>query len=146
MDAEPTTTDHIRVVALAIVRRPHTGQLLVFEGHDPARDLTYHRPLGGGVLFGEPADAAVRRELMEELGVGVRTHRGLGVTESIFTVAGRRYHEVFLLVDSTFEDPSLYRQEHFPDIETGREPGLWRSPDSAIPLFPERLPDVIDHT
>ena len=148
MDAEtePASAARIRVVALAIIRKPRSGQLLVFAGHDPARDLTYHRPLGGGVLFGERADAAVRRELMEELGVQVRTHRGLGATEAIFAVAGRRHHEIFLLVECSFDDRSLYRREHFPDVETGREPGLWRSPDSPVPLFPERLHDVIDRT
>ena len=75
-----------------------------------------------------------------------QTTRLIGATESSFTAAGRRHHGVLLLVDCALEDPSLYRQDHFPDIETGREPGFWRSHDSAVPLFPERLHDVIDST
>lgn len=49
----------IRTIVLGIFR--HEGRLLVFEGHDPIRGVTFYRPLGGGVEFGEYGhDALVR--------------------------------------------------------------------------------------
>ena len=53
------------VKAMAVIRRPADGALLVSEhaGPDP-----FHRPLGGHVEFGEYALDTVHRELREEIG------------------------------------------------------------------------------
>ena len=56
----------IRPIALAVPRRG--DDLLVFEGHDPTKGQTFYRPLGGGIDFGETAEAAVR--LTDLLGKG----------------------------------------------------------------------------
>ena len=53
--------------AMAVVRRPRDGALLVSEpvaGSDPL----FQRPLGGHVEFGEYALDTVRREFGEEIG------------------------------------------------------------------------------
>lgn len=69
-----------------------------------------HRFLPGGhIEHGEPAAAALEREMREELGVGLRPGRFLGVCESAFRDprprhASRLTHEinlVFLLDDTT---------------------------------------------
>ena len=49
---------------------------------------------GGRVEPGEPTDAALRRELWEELDVHAHVGRLLWVVESFFTLEGRRFHEV----------------------------------------------------
>ncbi len=59
----------IRVIAIAVIARPTDGALLVYDGYDSVKRELYHRPLGGGIEFGETAEAAVRRELHEEIGV-----------------------------------------------------------------------------
>lgn len=41
----------IRPIAVAVPRRGE--DLLVFEYHDSTKDETFHRPLGGGIDFGE---------------------------------------------------------------------------------------------
>lgn len=133
----------IRVVALAIVRRPETGELLVFEGRDPSRDLVYHRPLGGEVEFGETAFEAVVRELEEEIGVAVTPRRLLGACESIFVEGGAAKHEIVLLVECGLADAALYEKELFPDLEGHGEHGIWRKLDEPITLFPDRLVDFI---
>ncbi|WP_213001960.1 NUDIX domain-containing protein [Winogradskya consettensis] len=80
----------IRPIALAVPRRGN--DLLVFEYHDLTKGETFYRPLGGGIAFGEAAEAAVRRELQEELGAGLLDVRLAGVLENIFHAFGRDGH------------------------------------------------------
>lgn len=133
----------VRPVALAIILRPETGELLVFEGCDPSRDLTYHRPLGGGIEFGESVAEAVRREIMEEIGVPVTVVRELGCLESRFVANGKPKHEVAFLVECAFEDAAQYDRDLFEDREGNGEHGIWRRPDDRTVLFPEALPDML---
>ena len=41
----------IRPIAICVLRRH--DEILVIEGRDESRDLTFYRPLGGGIEFGE---------------------------------------------------------------------------------------------
>src|SRR3954469_17974091 len=95
----------IRPIALAVPRRGE--DLLVFEYYDPTKDLTFYRPLGGGIDFGETAEAAVRRELREELRVDLLNVRPLGVLESIFHGFGRDGHEIAFVFGCQLADPTL---------------------------------------
>ncbi|MBB5572242.1 MULTISPECIES: NUDIX domain-containing protein [Rhizobium] len=134
---------HIRAIALAIIRHPTTGCLLVFEGRDSTRDLVYHRPLGGGILFNETAADAAGREIREEIGIVVEPLATLGVTESFFVVGGVLRHEIALLVECRFVDETLYDRTFFPDLEGNDEHGLWRGLEEDTLLFPEALKDVL---
>jgi 8-oxo-dGTP pyrophosphatase MutT (NUDIX family) len=135
-----------RVVALALVRRPGTRQILVFEGADPARGLRYRRPHGGGVEFGERSADALVRELREELGVTVTPVRVVGTFEEMFTIDGVPKHEVLIVHEVTLDPPSLYDLDVLPDVESGVEPGIWHDLDDPPPgilLFPEGLADLL---
>jgi ADP-ribose pyrophosphatase YjhB (NUDIX family) len=79
-------------VALGVIRVD--DELLVFRGYDQSKDETYYRPLGGTIDFGEHSEAAIRRELREELNVRVVLARLLGVIENAFTVNGQPGHEI----------------------------------------------------
>jgi ADP-ribose pyrophosphatase YjhB (NUDIX family) len=81
-----------RPVALGVIRVG--DEILVFRGHDPVKNETYYRPLGGTIEFGEHSEAAVRRELREELGVTVAAAQLLGVIENRFVVNGQPGHEL----------------------------------------------------
>ena len=86
------TQHRIRPLALCIFS--FRGRILVNEAHDPVKDQSYCRPLGGGIDFGEPSELAVVREIREELGAAVTNLRFLGTLENIFTYLGKPGHEI----------------------------------------------------
>ncbi len=99
----------IRPLALGIIRRGE--ELLVFRGHDESKGETFHRPLGGGIEFGERAAEALHREFREELDAELRDVELLGVVENVFIANGLDGHEIVFLFSARFTDESLYARE-----------------------------------
>jgi len=58
------------------------GRVLVLDGVDSVTGRVFHRAIGGGIEFGETAEAALRREFVEELGVSLGAVTLLGVAEN----------------------------------------------------------------
>lgn len=139
----------LRVLALAVVRRPDDGALLVgLHDLDAAGEPAFCRLLGGGVEFCERSDAAVRRELMEELGVPARPVRLLGTLENVFVYRGEPGHEVILNWLVEFEDPALYTVDEFVVTEGDvRQTARWAQPADlaarGIPLYPEGIVELV---
>ncbi|WP_431874197.1 NUDIX hydrolase [Micromonospora marina] len=135
----------IRAVAVAVPRRG--DDVLVFEYHDSTKDETFYRPLGGGIDFGETAEAAVRRELREELGVELLDVRLLGVLENLFHAFGRDGHEIVFIFDCRIADQSVYERDAVGEIrdDTGTKV-MWRSLnsfDAGSPLYPAGLVELL---
>ncbi|MFI5491378.1 NUDIX hydrolase [Actinoplanes sp. NPDC051859] len=135
----------IRPIALAVPRRG--TDLLVFEYHDATKVETFYRPLGGGIEFGETAEAAVRRELREELAAELLDVRLLGVLENIFHAFGRPGHEVVFVFDCRLADPTRYAQDTVgPVLDDPAATVLWRALDSFgtdAPLYPQGLAELL---
>lgn len=74
----------VRPIALCVFR-DESDRILVLEGYDPTRALTFYRRLGGGIEFGERSQDTVAREIREELGAG-------GARPGIFGHARKRLH------------------------------------------------------
>lgn len=132
----------IRPLALAVVR--DGDRLLVYEGHDPVKDETFYRPLGGGIEFGERGAEAVARELHEELGATARDVRFLGVLENVFTYAGEPGHEIALMYEVELAEPIENRTRILDDDAEA----VW-VPLSALragrePLYPDGLLELLD--
>ncbi|MGN0793704.1 MAG: NUDIX hydrolase [Aristaeellaceae bacterium] len=77
-----------RVAAIIL----HAGRILVLRDEGIAHD---YLP-GGRVHVGESTEAALARELREELDTALTPHHLAFVAESFFTVDGMRYHELCL--------------------------------------------------
>jgi ADP-ribose pyrophosphatase YjhB (NUDIX family) len=136
--------DFIRPIALAAIRRGDA--LLAFEMTDPTRGVTFCRPLGGGIEFGERAEPAVRREMREEIGAELDNVRLLGVLENLFHGFDRDGHEIAFIFAADFADPALYRQESFVCTDDGAPVGwhpLARFADGTVPLFPSGLLELL---
>ena len=72
---------------------------------------------GGRVHLGEPAVAALRRELREELDVPLPPHRLVFMGESFFTLQNTRYHEMALYYLTQAPPELLARGDAFTRVE-----------------------------
>lgn len=113
------------------------GHVLVIVGSDSVKDETFYRAIGGGIEFGETAEAALRREFQEELGVALGGVELLDVVENIFVFEGAPGHEiahVFAVESSDIDAMSLDAQLHVLDEGS---PIRWVAIDGIEhPLYP----------
>ncbi|MDA0672723.1 MAG: NUDIX hydrolase [Cyanobacteria bacterium] len=127
----------IRPIAICLFRRgeeprpdPKGDRILVHEGEDTVAGFRFGRPLGGGIDFGESSQAAVVREIREELGAEITAVRLLGIVESIYIYEGAPGHEIVFVYDAQFVDETLYAQESLRVTEGERVfTARWRSLD-----------------
>lgn len=120
------------------------NEIFVLEGRDEVKGETFYRPLGGAIEFGELASNAVRRELMEELGVDVAEARLLTVLENVFTYQGRLGHEVDFVFEVTLAEPARLRSGAVEAYEANGERivCMWKPIAdfrNGSPLYPEGL-------
>ncbi|MGH3175645.1 MAG: NUDIX hydrolase [Streptosporangiaceae bacterium] len=129
--------------AMAVVRRPRDGALLVSE-HVDSRDPPFQRPLGGHVEFGEYALDTVRREFAEEIGQELTGVRLLGVLENIFGWRGGTEHEVVFIFTAAVAAAPAYEIEEQRILDNPDRRVLWRPADAVSPpLYPAGLTELI---
>ena len=141
-----TPPGRIRVLALALVRHPRTGAHLMTEFVDPGRDgLVIHRPPGGGIEFGETAQEALRREMLEELAAEVEVGPRLAVLENLFTFNGVPGHEWVVVHAARLLDDRLLGEGPFRVLDAPTDGAVWRPPDGeGLPtLVPPELVDLL---
>jgi ADP-ribose pyrophosphatase YjhB (NUDIX family) len=130
------------IKAMAVIRRPRDGALLVSE---PA-DGSFARPLGGHVEFGEYAVDTLHREFGEEIGQRLTDVRLLGVLENIFPWQGDTEHEVVFIFSAALADKAAYEIEEqvIADDTEPKSRVRWRPPGAASPpLYPAGLTELI---
>jgi ADP-ribose pyrophosphatase YjhB (NUDIX family) len=134
----------IRPIVLAVIRRGNA--LLVFEAHDDVKGETFHRPLGGGIEFGEGSKDALVREFGEELGAEIKVGDRLEVFENVFTWQDRPGHEIAFIYEAEFVDESLYRREEMKIIDdpaTARWVDLAEFREGRKILYPTGLLELL---
>ena len=125
-------TGEIEVIARAVCARG--GRLLLCR----TKGARHTYLPGGHVEFGEPAAAALERELREELGVAARATRFLGVVEHKFVQKGTLHHELNFVFEARM--PSLdprrnpVSQENYIEFEWIELAGLAGSDLEPAPL------------
>lgn len=135
--------NRIRPLAICVFRRDD-GCILVAPGFDTVKQQAFYRPLGGEIEFGERAEAAVRREIREELGSEIEDVRLLSVSENIFTFLGAQGHELVWSFEAQFSDVAFYEREVVMCDEDGAAfEAHWVPLDTFrrgdFPLFPDGL-------
>ena len=130
------------IKAMAVIRRPRDGALLVSESADPP----FQRPLGGHVEFGEYAVDTIHREFGEEIGQELTDVRLLGVLENIFPWRDGTEHEVVFIFAAAFAAAAAYEIEEqlIRDDTEPKDRVLWRPADAVSPpLYPAGLTELI---
>lgn len=137
----------IRVKALAVLPNASGSHHLVMRWHDSTTGEDFHRLLGGGVEPGERSEAAVVREISEELGASLLDPTLVGVLENIFVFDGDPGHEVVFVYSGR-----LAEGDHVP-VEGGTyaDNGVpmrveWRPLDDAgvdVPLYPDGVRELL---
>jgi len=117
----------VRPIAIGIVRRGDELLLMVVRSDEGA--TKGYRPLGGSIEFGERAADALKREFVEELGLAIAEPALLTVLENLYIHHGAAGHEIVLVFEASFADPSAYRRESF-----SFEDGGVRNDVSWVPL------------
>ena len=137
----------IRVKAFAVLRNAARSHHLVLRAHDPVKGQDFHRLLGGGIELGERSEAAVVREIAEEIEATLLDPTLLGVVENVFEFAGERGHEVVFVYAG-----HLAEGDHVPaEGGTYADNGVpmrveWRPLDDAdvdLPLYPEGVRELL---
>jgi ADP-ribose pyrophosphatase YjhB (NUDIX family) len=138
----------VRPIALGIFRQE--DRIFVTKGYDAVKEQVFYRPLGGTIEFGERGAETVVRELREEIGAEVTELRYLATLENIFTYQGTTGHEIVLLYEGRFADPSWYDRDIERGLEERSDPplmqGVW-TPLNAVglraPLYPDGLLELL---
>lgn len=139
---------YIRPISLALIQN-EKGQYLYHQGRDKVKNETFYRPLGGGIDFGELAEATLKREMLEELNEEVIVHRQLATFENIFKYEQRFGHEIVIMFLAEFVDRNVY---HKKELEIHEHNGLvsvavWRSlgeiKQEKAHLYPIGLEELI---
>jgi 8-oxo-dGTP pyrophosphatase MutT (NUDIX family) len=141
-------TTRIRPISICLFR--DGDRILVSEGFDKVKQNYYYRPLGGGIEYGETSQAAVLREIQEELGLEAENLQLIGVLENIFIYNGEQGHEIVFVFDGELTDKSLYQLDEIDGFEQEaniRFKAKWLSLDEITSkdarLVPEHLAELL---
>ena len=91
--------------------------VLAQEGRDPQTGAVYYRLPGGGIEFGEYAQAAAIREIREELEAEVIGIQPLGILENLYEYDGLPYHEIIFFFTGSVAEPLFYDQDELTGYE-----------------------------
>ena len=138
--------ERIRHVVVGLLVRD--GYVLAERYPDNGRHDGFLRAPGGGVVFGERADSAIRREFAEELGAQLDQATLLTVLENIYDAAGKRGHEiVYVYAIRCAQLEELPQDARLDVLDSDTTVGWYeieRLRRGDIPFYPAGILDVVD--
>jgi 8-oxo-dGTP pyrophosphatase MutT (NUDIX family) len=125
--------------------------VLLSELQDKVSGARWHRPVGGGLEPGETPEQAVRRELMEELGLVLKElPPPLPPVDRIWPWKKKELHErawLFLVPAADYPELSAGQTPDIVEPDGDRYPTIWRplraNPEDLPPVSPPQLMEVI---
>ncbi len=132
--------NQIEAKALCIILRDNK-EILVGLGYDELKKEYFGRIMGGGMNFGETSEAAIRREIREELLCKIENLEFIKIIENIFTYNGEEGHQITFLYKGDLANKDLYKQEKIAVHDTKSFEAEWLPLSDVISckvkLYPE---------
>lgn len=131
----------IRNIAVGLPIR--NGHVLVSDGEEIASGRQFHRAIGGGIEFGETAEAALRREFVEELGMTLGRVELLAVIENLFVYENSPGHEIVHVFH--VESPELDRiplEARLHILDEGSPVGWVPIRSADRPIYPQGVAEL----
>lgn len=137
----PIDRSVIRVKAMLIAPNAEgTAHAVSLNAPTTENPAGYHRLIGGGVEFGETHEAAIRREVDEELSAAIRELRLVGSIENIFRIDGVIGHEVVFVYTGRLDPEPALRGATLTESDGSVVPVVWRplaDDDEQLPVYPD---------
>ena len=135
----------MRPISLVLILK--NDKLFLSKGKDQVKDITFYRPLGGGIDFGETSLEAIKREIKEELGATLKNEELLKVIENIFVYNGKNGHEIIFLYKGDILEQDFYIKEKMAILDKEGMYAEWVSisdiKNHKVRVFPEELIEFI---
>ena len=88
--------------------------------HHDLNSIHYTLP-GGRVKEGETTVEALKREVTEEMGQNIKILKPVSFMENLFTMDGKKYHEILLTYEIEFLDKTMYEKQKMNTIEKNKD-------------------------
>jgi len=136
-----------RAVSLCLIKREE--QYLFVENYDEVIEVTYYRPVGGTIEFGEDSRRTVIREVKEEINADISEPELITVIENIYNYGADTGHDLNFIYKADIVDGSYYEQDVINGVE-GEEgfQAVWIDLNSIIndankKLVPDGLMQIL---
>jgi ADP-ribose pyrophosphatase YjhB (NUDIX family) len=116
-------------------------KLLAVKATDSVTGVSFCRPLGGGIEFGETSLVTAQREIKEEIGATLKNEKLLTVIENIFEFNAKKGHEITFLYSGEIAEKNLYAMEKMPILDKEATYAEWIPltdiKSGTLKIFPE---------